>query len=350
MSRFLEPAWLTGARGQDAAVYSVLASQRGIASKRPVPEFVIATLGLTQAALAYGNDEILTVLPVLQSTVQPMQAFSTYQQRYQHNAGGGVSAIFASLGVLVTLGNKYPIADFAFAYHGGRGFYYGGLLGLHRLCGQFGDVRDLAEQAFFYLQRSSRSDPGIALDLARLTADFVKSPSLETLTDMVRVKSRLLSNPDTNPWIFTASSQLLGTQTAIKEALLMVSNDNRIPPPSEGLVQALGQVFRAEESGTWIGSYIELEKSHKADEFYSEVAKILSRALSRVESCKGSKWLSPAKLKESISLLSSPEVLNACEPSNKSHFQAHKTTFLLRILASMKSPANESTKSKGDKQ
>ena len=349
VSRYLEPAWLTGARGQDAAIYSVLASQRGVPSKRPVPESLIATLGLTQVALAYGNDEILAILPVLENTLQPMQPFLTHKQRYQHSAGGSVSAVLASLGLLVELGQKYRIADFAFAFHGGRGFYYSGLLGLHRLCGQFKNVQTFSKQALNYLQRSNRSDPGVALDLARLIADFVKNPSLKTLTGIVRTKSRIQSSQETAPWVLGASTELLSTTQSIKEAISMVEGDKHIPPPSEGLVQALGEVFRAEKKGTWIGAYINLERAHKADEFYAEVSKILSRALSRAESDKSDKRWLPSRIKEALSLLTSQEVLSACEPSNRAYFSAHKTTFLLRVLGNMKYQAsnNSSTNETG---
>lgn len=341
VSRYLEPAWLTGARGQDAAQYGVLASQRGIPSKRPVPELLVATLGLTQVALASGTDEVTTVLPVLENSLQPLTPFIIFRQRYQHGAGGAISAVFASLGILVDLGQKYRIQDFAFAYHGGRGFYYSGLLGLHKLCSSFAGVKEFARQALNYLERTRSTDRGVPIDLARLLADFLKNSSLNTLAAIVRTKSRILTDEDIAPWVCSAASELLGTPKAIKEALAMAENSKHVPPPSEGLVKALGEVFRAENQGAWIGAYINLERAHKADEFYKEVGKILSRTLSRSENNK--KWLA-SKIRDAISQLTSQEVLDACAPENQRYFLAHKTTFLLRVLSSMKyqAPAEES--------
>lgn len=341
VSRYLEPAWLTGARGQDATAYGILASQRGIPSKRPAPELRVATLGLTQAALAYGNDEALTVLPVLQDSLQPMTPFITFRQRYQHGAGGAISAVFASLGILVDLGKKYRIQDFAFAYHGGRGFYYSGLLGLSRLCSQFGHVEDFARQVLNYLERTRSADAGVPLDLARQLAQFLKNPALDALAAIARSKARLLADEELAPWISGAASELLGTTLSIKEALTMVEDQRRIPPPSEGLVRALGEVFKAEKQGAWIGAYINLERAHKPDEFYAEVGKILSRALSRAESDR--RWLA-AKLRDALALLTAQEVLEACEPANLRYFSAHKTTFLLRILSHMKYQPGEQPK------
>lgn len=338
VSRYLEPAWLTGAKGKDAALYGVLASQRGVSSERPEPEILTATLGLTQVALAYGNDEITTILPVLENTLQPLQPFLMHKQRYQHSAGGAISTIFASLGILVDLGQKYRITDFAFAYHGGRGFYYSGLLGLYRLCSQFSEVREFARQALTYFENSRGTDPGTPMDLARLLAEYLKNPSLNTLAAIVRTKSRVLANGDLKPWIRIASVELLSTKKAIEEAINMAENQKRIPPPSEALVKAVGEVFRAEDQGTWIGAYINLERAHKPDEFYAEVSKILSRALSR--SAGDKKWLF-AKLRDAMSLLTTQEVIEACEPANLRYFPAHKTAFLLRILGSMKYQANE---------
>ena len=120
--------------------------------------------------------------------------------------------MFASLGILVGLGLKYQIRDFAYAYHGGRGFYYSGLLGLHRLCTQFGKVQDFARQALNYFERTRSTEPGIAMDLARLLAGFLKNPSLDTLTAIVRTKARILANEEDIPaWIRSVTTELLGT-------------------------------------------------------------------------------------------------------------------------------------------
>lgn len=346
VSHFLEPTLQQGARGSDAALYGRLASGRGRPSKRPVPELLVATLGLTQVALASGTDEVTTVLPVLENSLQPLTPFIIFRQRYQHGAGGAISAVFASLGILVDLGQKYRIQDFAFAYHRGRGFYYSGLLGLHKLCSSFAGVEEFARQALNYLERTRSTDRGVPIDLARLLADFLKNSSLNTLAAIVRTKSRILTDKDIAPWVCSAASELLGTPKAIKEALAMAENSKHVPPPSEGLVKALGEVFRAENQGAWIGAYINLERAHKADEFYKEVGKILSRALSRSENNKNEnnkKYLA-SKIRDAISQHTSQEVLDACAPENQRYFLAHKTTFLLRVLGSMKyqAPAEES--------
>lgn len=329
VSRYLEPAWLTGARSPDAAQYRVLASQRGLPSKkRPVPEILVATLGLTQAALAYGNDEVTTVLPVLENSVQPMTPFTTFKQRYQHRAGGAISAVFAALGILADLGLRYRIQDFAFAYHGGRGFYYSGLLGLHRLCAAFAGVKEFAHEALGYLERTRSLEAGVPLDLARLLADFLKNPSMDTLAAMARAKARVLVDEDLPVYVRAAASELLGTMVSIQEAMQM-ADSRQIPPPSEALVKAVGEVFRGEHEGAWIGAYINLERADKPDKFYAEVAKILSRALARAE--KERKWLAK-NLKEAMDSLTSEEVLSAHDQRT---FPAHKTAFLLRVLASM---------------
>jgi hypothetical protein len=333
VSRYLEPAWLTGARSPDAAQYGVLASQRGLPGKRPVPEILVATLGLTQAALAYGNDEVTTVLPVLENSVQPMTPFITFRQRYQHRAGGAISAVFAALGILADLGLRYRIQDFAFAYHGGRGFYYSGLLGLHRLCVAFAGVKEFAHEALGYLERTRSLEAGVPLDLARLLADFLKNPSMDTLAAMARAKARVLVDEslpvNVRGYVRAAASELLGTLVSIQEAMKM-AEARQIPPPSEALVKALGEVFRGEREGAWIGAYIGLERADKPEKFYAEVAKILSRALARAE--KERKWLAK-NLKEAMDSLSSEEVLSAHDQRT---FPAHKTAFLLRVLASMK--------------
>jgi len=331
VSRYLEPAWLTGARSSDAAQYGTLASQRGLPSKRPVPEMLVATLGLTQAALAYGNDEITTVLPVLANSLQPMTPFLTFKQRYQHSAGGAISAVFAGLGILTDLGLKYHIEDFAFAYHGGRGFYYSGLLGMHKLCAAFKGVQEFARQALNYFDRTRSLEAGVPLELARQLADFLKNPSVDTLSAMARTKSRILVDKDLPAYVRAAASELLGTPRSIQEAIKMAES-RQIPPPSEGLVRALGEVFRSEEEEerAWIGAYINLERADKPEKFYGEVAKILSRALSRAE--KDKKWLAK-NLKEAMDSLTSDEVIRAYDSR---FFPAHKTTFLLRILGSMK--------------
>ncbi|PZA06223.1 MULTISPECIES: hypothetical protein [unclassified Meiothermus] len=329
VSRYLEPAWQMGARSPDAAQHGVLASQRGLPSKRPVPEILVATLGLTQAALAYGNDEVTTVLPVLENSVQPMTPFITFKQRYQHQAGGAVSAVFAAVGILADLGLRYRIQDFAFAYHGGRGFYYSGLLGLHRLCAAFAGVKKFAHEALDYLERTRSLEKGVPLDLARLLADFLKNPSPDTLAAMARAKARVLVDESLPVNVRAAASGLLGTPVSIQEAMRM-AEIRQIPPPSEALVKALGEVFRGEGNGDWIGAYIGLERADKPEKFYAEVAKILSRALAKAE--KERKWLAK-NLKEAMDSLSSEEVLSAYDQRT---FPAHKTAFLLRVLASMK--------------
>ena len=210
VSGYLEPAWLGGARSPDAARYGVLASQRGLPSKRPVPEILMATLGLTQVALAYGNDEVTTVLPVLENSVQPMTPFITFKQRYQHRAGGAISTVFAALGILADLGLRYRIQDFAFAYHGGRGFHYSGLLGLHRLCAAFADVKEFAHEALGYLERTRSLEAGVPLDLARLLADFLKNPSMDTLAAMARAKARVLVDEDLPVYVRKADEPVQG--------------------------------------------------------------------------------------------------------------------------------------------
>lgn len=329
VSRYLEPAWLTGARSPDAAQYGVLASQRGLPRERPVPEILVATLGLTQAALAYGDEEVTTVLPVLENSVQPMTPFITFKQRYQHRAGGAISAVFAALGILADLGLRYRVQDFAFAYHGGRGFYYSGLLGLHRLCAAFAGVREFAQEALGYLERTRSLEKGLPLDLARLLADFLKNPSMYTLAAMARAKARVLVDEDLPVYVRAAAGELLGTLVSIQEAVRM-AEPRQIPPPSEALVKALGEVFRGEREGAWIGAYIDLERADKPEKFYAEIAKILSRALARAE--KERKWLA-RNLKEAMDSLTSEEVLLA---QDQRSFPAHKTAFLLRVLASMK--------------
>jgi len=329
VSRYLEPAWLTGARSPDAAQYGVLASQRGLPSKRPVPEILVATLGFTQAALAYGNDEVTTVLPVLENSVQPITPFITFKQRYQHRAGGAISAVFAALGILADLGLRHRVQDFAFAYHGGRGFYYSGLLGLHRLCAAFAGVKEFAYEALGYLERTRSLEAGVPLDLARLLADFLKNPAMDTLAAMGRAKARVLVDEGLPVYVRAAAGELLGDLVSIQEAMRM-AEPRQIPPPSEALVKALGEVFRSEREGAWIGAYIDLERADKPEKFYAEIAKILSRALARAE--KERKWLAK-NLKEAMDALTSEEVLSA---QDQRTFPAHKTAFLLRVLASMK--------------
>lgn len=103
----------------------------------------------------------------------------------------------------------------------------------------------------------------------------------------------------------------------------------QIPPPSEALVKALGEVFCSEREGAWIGAYINLERADKPDKFYAEVVKILSRARARAE--KERKWLAK-KLKEVMDSLTSEEVLSAHDQRT---FPAHKNAFLLLLLARM---------------
>jgi hypothetical protein len=336
-SRYLEPAWLQGARGFDAARYRVLASQEGLPITRPRPEVLVATLGLTQAALAYGDGEVTMVLPVLENSLQPMTPFILFKQRYQHPAGGAVSAVFAALGILVDLGLKYRVNDFAFAYHGGRGFYSSGLLGLSRLCAAFAHVKEFAHQALQYLEKTSkdlkqnsRERARMPLELARLLVDFFKNPTLATLGAMARAKARVQAE-ENPPGVRAVASELLGTQRAIEEAMVMADYEH-IQPPSEHLIKALGEVFRAEGDGKWIGAYINLERADRPERFYAEVAKILSRALAQAEKEKQRKWLA-RNLKDALNSLSSEEVLSAY---NHRTFLAHKTAFLLRLLASMK--------------
>jgi hypothetical protein len=350
VSRYLEPAWLTGAKGKDGALYGVLASQRGVSSDRPESELLVATLGLTQVALAYGNDEVTTVLPLLENSVQPLQPFIVHKQRYQHSAGGAISAVFASLGILVDLGLKYQIRDFAYAYHGGRGFYYSGLLGLHRLCTQFGQVQDFARQALNYFERTRSTDPGISMDLARLLASFLKNPSLDTLTAIVRTKARILANEEDIPaWIRSVTTELLGTTQSIKEAQQMADVRQNVPPPSENLVKALGEVLFAEGKGAWIGMYIQLERADKPAKFYDEVQKILSRAISRGEKSEEPRIKGMTnRVKQSLSLLTPDAVLTAMQPENQNLFQAHKNTFLLLVLSNMRYQGPEKAQAQGD--
>lgn len=343
VSRFLEPAWLTGARSSDAARYNVLASEQGLPSNRPKAEVLVATLGLTRCALAYGNDEVLTVLPVMSNTLIPLDPFMTLKQRYQHAAGGSISAVYAGLGILVELAHKQNIQDFAFAYHGGRGFYYSGLLGLHKLCSQFrkNTDPDLAKQALAFFNQTSSADTGIVPDLARLLAEFLKNPSIKILEGIARNKARILCSDSIKPYITAATRQLLSTTAAIKEAIGMAILENKlIPVPSNGLIKALGEVFRSDKG--WIGSYINLERADKADAFYAEISKILSRAIARAEKDRSS-GLSVEKLQGYLAGLQSQDVLQACEPQNLRYFAAHKTTFLLRVLGSMRPERSDKT-------
>ena len=345
ISRFLEPALLTGLKGSEGAKYSSMASQMGVSSERPLPELVVATLGLTRAALAYGNDEVLTVLPVLENSSQPLSPLIAFGQRFNHAAGGQSAAVMAALSFLVQLGGVYPVRDFAYAYHGGRGFYHGGLLGLHRLCAHMTSDSPLAAQALYFLQRSNREESGPALELARTLTHFLKNPARDTLAILTRIKARAVADEKHLPaWVRHAASGLLGTPDAIEEAQTMTELSNDIPKPSEALVKALGTVFRTAGKGSWIGSYIQLERAQKPADFYAEVAKLLSRAIARAWDDEKQKWLAPS-LEKALLELQSGEVLAACEPANSKYFLAHKSTFLLRVLANLryqKTPTSDS--------
>jgi hypothetical protein len=290
VSRFLEPSWLTGSKGFDAAPYGVLASQRGLSSKRPIPEMLIATLGLTQAALAYGNDEVMTVLPILKDTIRPTQPFLQFKQRYQHKAGSSISAIFASLSILVELEHRLDIQDFAFAYHGGRGFYYSGLLGLNKLCSRFRSAKSsvaeaFARQALRYFERTSNAKPGPELDLARLLANFIKNPSLRTLDVIIRAKSRILANAENiSAWTYNAAVQLLSNDAAIQGVNVMSGDQKEAfldPKSSNGLIEAVADVLREYPKGSWIGRYIELERASNSEQFHAKINRMLSRSLAR---------------------------------------------------------------------
>lgn len=352
ISRFLEPSMLTGLKGPDGAKYGSMASQMGVSSERPLAEMALATIGLTRAAIAYGNDEVYTILPVLNSTLYPMTPFMTHQQKHQHAGGVGIASVMAALNALVELGQKYQIDDFAFAYHGGRGFYYGGLLGLHKVCQKISGLKHFPEQVLRCLQHTNREDVGLPVDLARLLADFIKNPAVNTLAKVASIKARLMVDKDLKRWVMGSITDLLGSQEAIQEAFSMTEKHQHIPAPSEALIKALGTIFRSEDQGQWIGSYILLERAQRAGDFYAEISKIISRALARAEKSETQKWLAPV-LKNALFAMQASEVLEACEPANKIHFQAHKTTFLLRVLASIKYQGKDtatSTPSEGDEQ
>ena len=352
--RHLEPSLQSGARGADAANYNVLASEKSgnqvEAMHRPFPEVLAATVGLTYCAVASTGKKggSYLVLPVFKNSIQSLTPFATYKRKHYHNAGESISAIYTALDILINFRQQYPITDFAYSHFGSRGFSKSGLLGLHTLCSQAEEGKKFLREARDYLRYTSSSDPGLPLDLARNLSHFLQNPVLETLTVIIGAKARLMSDEEQPKWITGAAEQLFSGDESIKEVLQMADSVS-VPPPNEGVIEAVGEVFRAEGEGRWIGAYIQLERAHDPEKFYTEVSKILSRAMSRADGS-DKRWLT-SRLRKAMAKLSSEEVLMVYSPENKRYFTAHKTTFLLRVLGSMqyRAPAETETQ-QGDKE
>src|SRR5690606_17750901 len=133
VSRYLEPAWLTGSRGYESWNYGSLASERGSGVKQPFAEVVAATAGICLAGLGTSGQDRLLLLPVPDAQAdQPVALgpFLQFDYELQHRAGGIVGPVALALHILRQIGDLLPVREFAYARFGPRGFYESGYLGL----------------------------------------------------------------------------------------------------------------------------------------------------------------------------------------------------------------------------
>lgn len=306
VSRYLEPAFLSGARGYDAARYSTLASEQGLSFKRPRAEVWIAALGLTRCSLVYSPEETLLLMPILEGSDLPQSPhLPTKEVRHPYPM---VGALHSALEIQEDA--SFPIHDFAVAYHGARGFYRSGLLGLPRV------PEALKEQALEFLGYK-----GDLADLGESLANFLVNPSLKALEELLSIKASAMANPKLSQHSRSRAAALL--KGAVKEVWAMCKTHGEVPP-SPHLVTALAQVLAEDPK-----HYFVLANTSSAQAFYQKLTQLLARQIAMAQSQGHRKW--STELLTKVAGATTPEVLAAT--SQTKGFAAHKVRFLLGALS-----------------
>jgi hypothetical protein len=108
---------------------------------------------------------------------------------------------------------------------------------------------------------------------------------LRTLDVIIRAKSRILANAEnTSAWTYNAAVQLLSNDAAIQGVNVMSGDQKEAfldQKSSDDLIKAVADVLREYTKGSWIGRYIELERTSNSRDFHAKINRMLSRSLAR---------------------------------------------------------------------
>lgn len=318
VGRYLEPALLQGSRGPESFRYGSLASTKGTDVKLPQPEVVAAALGICLAALGSSGDprrnpDRLLILPVPAADQRPVPIgpFLRFHHEVRHRAGGIAGPIALALHVLEQIADRLPIRDFAYARHGGRGFYESGYLGLHGVLRRWyddppgGPVRTALLDAAAALRLTRDEQDGDAQALARAVAAFVHSPSLVRLEAVVRLRWRVgaaAAQAGGRGWARGQATRALWFDDASVEGVIrLVSAGEQgrddVQQRATVLARNVAAALRAisgDSDRAWIGWYMRLENAPDAPRFFREIERLKARARMAVLSQGGkeSDWFS----------------------------------------------------------
>lgn len=297
VGRYLEPALLQGSRGPESFRYAALASEKGIGVDLPLPEVVAATLGICLAAVGSSGEHRVLILPVPDAEREPvpMGPFLRFHHEVRHRAGGIAGPIALALHVLQQIADRLPIRDFAYARHGGRGFYESGYLGLHGILRRWyddapgGPIRSALLGAAELLRLTQNEQDSEGQHLARAVAAFVYSPSVARLEAAVRLRWRVAAaaaQAGGRGWARAqATRELWSDETSVEGVIRLVSGDwqawDELRQRATVLARNVAAALRAmsgDSDRAWIGWYMRLENAPNAERLFREIERLKARA------------------------------------------------------------------------
>lgn len=332
---YLESTLQTGIRGPDPlASYRSLASQAGLEFTQSLEDVADAAFGVSFAAVSRGRQEEgeRRVLPIFDQGHLVLGPFLDFRRSYQHEAGGFVAAVWASLVLLEELANRdLPVADFAYNWVIPRVQSSSGYVGVDRVCQQLrehkerGEEFQFAQQVRTYLAGTNWGASAVEYDLARALAHFATTADVKHLEAVARLKARLMARDGTGQESFARNRamRLFANSNSIQEVKEMAMANQQVDVP-EGVTRALARWFSGGGKDGWIGQFIKLENASSADRFLDETQRILSRAKMNKENPVD---YSPPREEQ--------ETLDKIRGLTGPHFRSLKAVFLLDLQAKM---------------
>lgn len=335
----MEVALQRGTRGHDPlSSYSRLQSEAPSDAqyKDDKPEVIASAFGASFAALASWQNEKISILPIFSGHFV-LGPFLNFTRNYEHPAGGWVSALWASLNILLELeGKNLPVTDFAYNKEIRRTAYESGTLGFYKLCRCWREGKKDTKQALreinLFLSRTTKQGvPEKYLHLARSLSRYLINPTVDGLEQIQQIKARCQydlwgDDPQARRFVHIAIS-LFNEINIIREVARMCGVQSFEIPDS--LVRAVANALTMEGKG-WFNKFVRLENSCSPDRLFDEVERIISRASYDPEDPDGFRKVYFPRKEE---LQKVRDLASAYDPRT---FRAFKAFFLVEILAFMK--------------
>lgn len=296
VSRYLEPAWLSGSRGYESWNYGSLAAERGSGVKQPFAEVAAATAGICLAGLGTSGNDRLLLLPVPDAEAGRPVALGPFLQfdyELQHRAGGIVGPVALALHILRQIGDLLPVREFAYARFGPRGFYESGYLGLGTVLRHWqreaepdGPIRRILREVAHSLFITRYRDDPATHDLARAQAMFVYDPTLIRLEALLKERVRhLWGDRPAQARFWAGAESVKGVLTLASVHVDVPEQLRRLAANVAGALLRVGKQQDGEQ-GKGDGSlkgvagwYTRLEYAPTAERFFREIERLMTRAM-----------------------------------------------------------------------